>query len=199
MATQNDTALAEDQDLVRAALREPKAYAQIVRRYEAPLTRYVGRMLGGSSPSTEDVLQEVFIKAFLNLNDYDPRRPFSPWIYRIAHNEAVSLLRRKRAEPQLISGEEGRLILDRIAAEEPDAAKKLDAARMDERLQAAIDGLGTRYRDVIVLRFLEEKTYDDISDILELPMGTVATLVSRGKQQLRKALDQSRRDDGTQA
>jgi RNA polymerase sigma-70 factor (ECF subfamily) len=187
MATQNDTALAEDQDLVRAALREPKAYAQIVRRYEAPLKRYVGRMLGGSSPSIEDVLQEVFIKAYVNLHDYDQRRRFSPWLFRIAHNEAHTLLRKQRTEPRVVSGEEGLLLLERMT-EPADARTKLDIARDEERVRAALTDLDERYRDVMILRFLEDKNYEDISDILEMPMGTVATLISRGKQQLRRAL-----------
>ena len=108
-AIKADAPAATDQELVRASLRDPAAYALIVRRYEPPLKRYVGRLLGTSSLQVEDVLQEVFIKAYVNLNDYDQRRPFSPWIYRIAHNEAMTLLRRRRAEPQVISGEEGLL------------------------------------------------------------------------------------------
>jgi len=187
MATQNDTALAEDQDLVRAALREPKAYSLIVRRYEAPLKRYIGRLLGTSSPSIEDVLQEAFIKAYVNLNDYDQRRRFSPWLFRIAHNEAHSLLRKQRTGPRVIPGEEGLLLLERLT-EGNDARTDLDLARDEERVRAALTDLDKRYRDVMILRFLEDRNYEDISDILELPMGTVATLISRGKQQLRRAL-----------
>jgi RNA polymerase sigma-70 factor (ECF subfamily) len=187
MATQNDTALADDQDLVRAALREPKAYALIVRRYEAPLKRYVGRLIGMSNPSIEDVLQETFIKAYVNLNDYDQRRRLSPWLFRIAHNEAHTLLRKQRTASRVISGEEGLLLLERMSAE-TDARSNLDIARDEERVRAALADLDKRYRAVMILRFLEEKNYEDISDILELPMGTVATLISRGKQQLRRAL-----------
>jgi len=179
-----------DQDLVQASLREPEAYALIVRRYELPLKRYVSRLLGAHSAHIEDVLQEVFIKAYINLNDYDQKRRFSPWIFRIAHNEAMSLHRKKRTEPQLISGEEGLLILERIT-DATDAQKNPDAARNEKRLRAAIAGLSRRYRDVIILRYLEERDYEDIADILQLPMGTVATLVSRGKRHLRKALAQS--------
>jgi RNA polymerase sigma-70 factor (ECF subfamily) len=179
-----------DQDLVRASLRDPKMYALIVRRYEPLLKRYVGRLLGARSAHVEDVLQEVFIKAYVNLNDYDQKRRFSPWIFRIAHNEAMSLHRRKRTEPQLISGEEGLLILERMT-EATDVQKNLDVARNEDRLRAAIAGLSRRYRDVIILRYLEERDYEDIADILQLPIGTVATLVSRGKQRLRRTLEQS--------
>jgi RNA polymerase sigma-70 factor, ECF subfamily len=189
-AIKADAPAATDQELVQASLRDPVAYALVVRRYEPPLKRYVGRLLGTASMHVEDILQEVFLKAYVNLNDYDQKRSFSPWIYRIAHNEAMTLLRRKRREPQAIPGEEGLLILDRMAMEGTDAQEKFDAARIEAKLRTAIAGLDRRYRDVIVLRFLEEKSYDEISDILELPMGTVATLVSRGKQHLRKALDQ---------
>lgn len=186
-AAQRNEPVPADQDLVRAALAEPKAYGLIVRRYEGPLKRYVGRLLGTSSQSIDDVLQEVFIKAYVNLHDYDRKRRFSPWIFRIAHNEAISLLRRKRTEPQVISGEEGLLILERMA-EGAQAQADLDSRRDEERLHAALAGLDRRYRDVMILRFLEEKSYEDISDILRMPMGTVATLISRGKQQLRRAL-----------
>ena len=178
-----------DQDLVRASLREPQAYAHIVRRYEAPLKRYVSRLLGEHGAHVEDVLQEVFIKAYVNLNDYDRKRRFSPWIFRIAHNEAMSLHRRKRTEPRFVSGEEGLLLLDRIA-DATDGQRIFDAARDEERLHAAIAGLGARFRDAIILRYLEERDYEDIADILQLPPGTVATLIRRGKERLRKSLEQ---------
>jgi RNA polymerase sigma-70 factor (ECF subfamily) len=74
--------------------------------------------------------------------------------------------------------------------EPADARTNLDIARDEERVRAALTDLDARYRDVMILRFLEEKNYEDISDILEMPMGTVATLISRGKQQLRRALEE---------
>lgn len=176
-----------DAELVESALARPDAFALIVHRYEAPLKRYVRRLLGRSTGTVEDVLQEVFLKVYVNLNDYDRGRPFSPWIYRIAHNEAVSALRRGRNDRLTISGEDG----ERLIAGVMDGAPLQDRAgpeRMEERFMVAVAGLDRRYRDVIVLRFLEEKSYEEISEILELPMGTVATLVSRGRERLRRAL-----------
>src|SRR6476660_3139730 len=75
-----------DNQLVEAALRDHRAYASLVLRYETVLGRYLRRLLGRHLQAVEDVLQEVFIKAYINLNDYDQSRPFGPWIYRIAHN-----------------------------------------------------------------------------------------------------------------
>jgi RNA polymerase sigma-70 factor (ECF subfamily) len=173
-----------EQELVAEALRDRNAYARIVAFYEEPLRRYVRRILGAEAQAAEDVLQEIFIKAYVNLNDYDARRSFTPWIYRIAHNEAVSHLRRKGARPQTVDGEDSELILARLA-DGIDLDKQLAAGATAQAMHAALGELAPRYRDVLVLRYLEEKSYDEISDILQLPPGTVATLINRGLKKLR--------------
>lgn len=178
----------DDRTLVSAALRDRNAFALIVRRFEPPLSRYVRRLLGRSGQSTEDVLQDVFIKAYVNLNDYDRSRPFSPWLYKIAYNEAMSFLRKRRTEPYAISGDEGMRMLQEIL-EDADAPAAVDQSRMETWIHDALAGLDRRYRDVLVLRFLEEKSYDEISEILEIPMGTVATLINRGKKRLKRNLE----------
>ena len=103
-----------DQDLVAAALRERNAYALIVRRWQPVLSRYLRRLLGQSAEAAEDVLQDVFIKVYVNLNDYDRARPFGPWIYRIARNEALSFLRKRKTEPPLVTGEDAQIIIERL-------------------------------------------------------------------------------------
>jgi RNA polymerase sigma-70 factor (ECF subfamily) len=178
----------DDKELVAAALRDRNAFAQIVRRYEAPLARYVQRLLGGTGQSAEDVLQDVFLKVYVNLNDYDRTRAFGPWIYRIAHNEAMSFLRRRSGEAYVISGEEGMLLLDR-ALDGFSALDALDRSRIEAAIRKAIGGLDLRYRDALLLRFLEEKSYEEVADILEIPMGTVATLIDRGRKRLRQSLE----------
>jgi RNA polymerase sigma-70 factor (ECF subfamily) len=179
-----------DRQLVEAALRDRKAYAMIVVQYKHDLGRYVRRLLGRQVQATEDVLQEIFIKAYINLNDYDSSRPFSPWIYRIAHNEAINHLRKRNAEPPTVAGEDAQLILDRIAGTDDPAASWMQH-RTAVEVQKALEGLAPRYRDVLVLRFLEDKTYDDIADILQLPPGTVATYINRGLKQLKAPLQDS--------
>ncbi len=174
--------------LVDAALTDAKAYAMLVRRFEAPLHRYVGRLLDHSRADIDDVLQETFLKAYVNLNDYDRRRAFSPWLYRIAHNEAMNALRGRRREPAAIAGEDAdRLLAALTDGQDPQHA--IDAERRLQQLHAAIAVLEPRYRDALVLRYLEELSYEEISDVLEIPMGTVATLINRGKSRLRRAFD----------
>ena len=170
--------------MVEAVLLDPAAYTQVMARFEHVLSRYVRRLLGQHGGATEDVLQEVFIKAYVNLNDYDRDRPFSPWIYRIAHNEAISYLRKRKSEPQLTGGDDALLIFERIA-DGDDPAQALTRSKDQFALRQALQALEQKYRDVLVLRYLEEKSYDEISDILQLPPGTVATLINRGLKRLR--------------
>jgi RNA polymerase sigma-70 factor (ECF subfamily) len=190
----DDLTSQDDRALVEAALRDRNAYAHLVRRYEPPLMRYVRRLLGPGADSAEDVLQEAFIKAFINLNDYDRSRPFSPWIYRIAHNEAMNFLRKRRIQPPVIGGEDGRLILERLR----DGTLLNENTGPDRinKIATALNGLDQAYRDVLVLRFLEEKGYDDIADILRLPPGTVATRIRRGLARLKVLLQSASVDIG---
>jgi RNA polymerase sigma-70 factor, ECF subfamily len=183
----NAVAPADDRALIEAALRDRNAYAEVVRRYEPVIARYVRRLLGINAQSAEDVLQEIFIKAYVNLNDYDRARPFAPWLYRIAHNEAVSFLRKHNSERHTISGEDALLILERTADGE-DPGVLWQRRRAADEVRQALGGLTGRYRDVLVLRYIEEKSYDEIADILEMPAGTVATLIARGLRQLKDTL-----------
>ena len=185
-----DARAQSDRQLVEATLRDKKAYATIVVRYKHDLARYVRRLLGRKFQATEDVLQDIFIKAYINLNDYDMSRAFSPWIYRIAHNEAISHLRKGNAEPPTVAGEDAQLILDRIAGDDDPSARWMQRRTAGE-IQRALDVLDRRYREVIVLRFLEDKSYDDIADILQLPLGTVATYIRRGLKLLKEPLRDS--------
>ena len=185
--TEADQSSSDDGLLVAAALRDRHAYAALVRRYESVLGRYVRRLLGRHGQSTEDVLQDTFIKAYINLNDYDRSRPFAPWIYRIAHNEAVSYLRKQRGGFQAFDGVDMLLILERVASDD-NPEDNLQNSRTQGDVREALSQLDQRYRDVIVLRYLEEKSYDEIADILQLPPGTVATFIHRGLKQLRTPL-----------
>lgn len=177
-----------DSKLVVAALRDKSAYAELVRRWEGPLARYVRRILGQSGQSTEDVLQDTFIKAYINLNDFDADRPFGPWIYRIARNEAINYLRKKRLEPQLATDGDACLLLERMS-DGVTAQDIYDSSRVDLQIRSAIERMVPRYREALILRYLEEKGYDEISEILGVPGGTVATLINRGTKQLRAALE----------
>lgn len=179
-----------DQELVKAALANKHAFSEIVNRYEAAMRRYVKRLGCKDEDDVNDVLQEIFIKVFVNLNDYDQDLKFSSWLYRIAHNETISFFRKKNIRPNvlLMDKEEAEGIFEHLVDETDfvELAKERFDAQM---VQDALSGLPQKYKEVLVLRFLEEKSYTEISDILKIPEGTVATLINRGKKELKIILE----------
>lgn len=179
-----------DQELVRATLVDRHAFGELVERYEAPLFRYIKRIGCDDSELMKDVLQESFIKAYINLNDYDPSLSFSAWLYRIAHNETINLFRKQKNRPRPVEREADLVLFEKIA-DDLDIEAQSDARLQQNAIQTALGNLDQHYRNVLILRFFEEKSYDEISDILQIPSGTVATYLSRAKQKLKDSLSRS--------
>ena len=177
-----------NEEAARRSLQDKEQFALLIQRFEAPLGRYFERLGVRVREDREDLLQNAFLKAYRNLNSFDPSLSFSSWIYRIAHNEAMSFFRSRRARPQVILGEEGQLLLTELKDEHADASDKAEERLTKHELALGLDAIDAKYRDVLTLRFFEERSYSDISDILELPVGTVATLIHRAKRALRTAI-----------
>lgn len=175
-----------DETVAKEALRTPDAFGILMKRYEAPLSRYIRRISSFPPDETEDILQEAFIKAYRHLREFDGKSKFSSWIYRIVRNQTIDIARKKHVKTS-------------VSIEEHDLADFLrdatdlesDILRKDElsRVESAIRDLPDTYRDALILRFLEEKSYEEIMDILHIPKGTVATLIRRGRALLLKSLE----------
>lgn len=174
-----------DEELVKVVLETPDAYSFLVERYEEKLTRYVLRISGGSKEDVEDTLQDVFISAYKNLNAFDQDLKFSSWIYRIAHNKVISHFRKITARPKTVTYEGDNQLLNILASSE-DLAKELERKYTSQEVRNLLGEMDENYKEVLVLKFLEEKDYKEISDILEKPMGTVATLINRAKKQFKE-------------
>lgn len=176
-----------DEEIVGEALVRKDAFGVLVERYQARLSRYVRRLGVNRKEDTEDILQNVFLKTYRNLNGFDRDLKFSTWIYRIAHNEAMSFFRSRSVRPEGYVIEDGETLLEGLRSSldlARTAEQSLDAARLTHALAA----LEPKYRDAIVLRYFEEREYAEMSDILQIPVGTVATLLSRAKKRLQKLL-----------
>ena len=174
-----------DEELVSLTLTNQDYFYCLVSRYEAKLNRYLGR-LGLNSPSDrEDVLQNTFLKAYRNLNGFNFDFKFSSWIYRITHNESVSFFRRSKGLrfSLSLSPED----LSQLASSE-NMEFNFDFKNKFTEFKKALTNLDSKYKDVIILKFLEDKSYEEISDIIKKPTGTVATLISRGRRELKKQL-----------
>ena len=188
MDTPNETTKT-DQELVLATLLNKHAFSEIVDKYESPIRRYVRRLGCRDDSDVDDVLQNIFIKVFTNLNEYDQDLKFSSWLYRIAHNETISFFRKKNVRPSVLtlSTEDTDRFFELLADDEdPVEIKYLENEASIVR--DVLVGLDLKYREALILRFLEEKSYTEISDILKIPEGTVATLINRGKKILKVVL-----------
>ena len=174
-----------DEEIARRALSDKEAFALLIGRYEAKLARYLERLGVGAREDREDILQNAFIKAYMNLNSFDPALAFSSWMYRIAHNEAMSFFRAKRARPQIILDGAGDTLITEFADEGADPAALAESRLSQGELAKALAAVPSAYRDVLTLRFFEGRSYSEISDILEVPIGTVSTLLYRAKRALR--------------
>ncbi len=178
-----------DEEIVALIRREPAMFGHIIDRYQAKLCRYVMRLGVRSKEDQEDVLQEIFIKVYKNLNSFDTGLSFSSWIYRIGHNEAISWYRKRNVRPEGHLIEEGEDLLHLISTREADSEVQFDERANAEAVSSALEQLDEKYRSALILRFFEHKEYEEISDILKIPVGSVGTLIHRGKQQLLKYID----------
>lgn len=189
-----ENASPKDNELVALALRERAFFGNLVERYETKLERYIMRLGVRDVDDRADVLQEIFIKVYRNLNSFDQSLSFSSWIYRIAHNEAISWYRRQKARPEGYLVAEGDEIVKLISDEEAGAEENFDKQIDKNLLLKALEKIDDKYRDVLVLRYFEGLEYEDIADVLKVPTGTVGTYVHRGKKQLREVLSANKQE-----
>ena len=176
-----------DEQIVVLTLKNQDYYLCLMKRYETKLLNYILKISNINREDAEDILQEVFVKAYQNLNDFDLNFKFSNWIYSIAHNTTISVFRKKKVRPQTISWEDKDLdnILRSTLDVEDASLKKLTY----KHILKIINQLPLKYKDVLILKFEEGKDYREISDILHKPMGTIATLINRAKKSLKQKLE----------
>ena len=173
-----------DENLAFLVLKNQNYFLCIVERYQEKLFYYIKRISNLSPEEIEDLLQEIFIKVYKNLNDFDQSLKFSSWIYRIAHNQVISNFRKTKSRPQII-WDEDKNILENIKSEF-NIEKEIDNDFLKKHVNTILNKLDEKYKEVLVLKFLEEKNYQEISDILKKPTGTIGTLLHRAKKQFLK-------------
>lgn len=186
MITGSECVNKTDEQIVVLTLKNQNYYLCLMKRYEVKLLNYILKISNISREDAEDILQEVFIKAYQNLNDFDLNFKFSNWIYSIAHNATISSFRKKKVRPQTVSWEDkdSNNILESTLDVENTSLQKLTY----KQILKIINRLPLKYKDVLILKFMEGKDYREISDILHKPMGTIATLINRAKKSLKQEL-----------
>lgn len=185
----------EDDVLVEAAIGgEEKAYSQLVDKYERALYFHILKMVKDRG-QVEDLVQEAFVKAFNNLNTYSNNYAFSTWLYRIATNHTIDYLRKKKLQTlsidEPVNTREGEMKMQ-LPDKEAATDRKIIRKQRQEMVRDAIEDLPEKYRKVIEMRHMEEKSYQEIADVLDLPLGTVKAHIFRAREMLYKALKEKR-------
>ncbi len=166
------------------------AFAILVRRYKDPLTSFVYRFLGDWD-ECNDVVQETFVRLYRSKQLYKPVAKFSTWLYTIATNLSRSALRRRKRRNVVFfwkkQDETGERFFD-IADERAGSDEQAESALNAEKIQRALDALPAKYREIIVLRDIQELSYEEIAAITRLNIGTVKSRINRARTQLQDML-----------
>ncbi|MDX1586768.1 MAG: sigma-70 family RNA polymerase sigma factor [Balneolaceae bacterium] len=185
----------EDDVLVKRAMGgDEQAYSELVDKYQRALYFHILKMIKDKE-QVNDLVQEAFVKAFDNLNTYSTNYAFSTWLYRIATNHTIDYLRKKKLKTLSIDepvktrdGEMQMQLEDESAGTDRNIIRK----QRQNIVQNAIDELPPKYRKVIEMRHMEEKSYQEIADVLDLPLGTVKAHIFRARELLYKSLKDKR-------
>jgi RNA polymerase sigma-70 factor (ECF subfamily) len=177
-----------DEQLIPLILEDQNLFVVITSRYKLKLFNYIRRLTNIRDEDAEDLLQDVFLKVYLNLNSFNSQMKFSSWIYAVARNRVISHYRKTSIRPEGHAD-----VLDDQLANQLVASFDLvynhDQKHLQEMINKALYRLKSKYRDVILLKYIEEKSYQEISDIIRKPVGTVGSMLNRAKDELKKNLD----------
>jgi len=193
----------EDYNLVKLALQEgdQKAYANLMGRYRDSVN-YVLLKMVHNIEDAEDLTIEAFAKAFKKLDRYDPQYSFSTWLYKIAINSAIDFIRRQKREKssakktvsidEPFSNKDGDVVEINIQANTLDPEEKYMKEQRKNLVREVVDTLSPRYRTLIELRYFKELSYQEISDELEQPIGTIKAQLFRAREVLNNILRNSK-------
>ena len=190
-----ELASATDQEVVVLARHgHDAAYRELVRRYERPVFSLVYRMVRDRELA-EDLAQETFVKALNAIESYRPEVKFSSWIFKIANNAAIDQLRRRELDTLSLDGSPHAETPEAIEAtalqigdRQETALEEVEARELGGEIETAIARLRPEYRSCILLRHVEGRPYEEIAEILGLPLGTVKTYIHRARNELRLSL-----------
>lgn len=180
---------ADSDELIASRVQQGdvSAFGVLVRRYEEKISRYARRFLF-KGDDIKDVVQEVFLKAYVNIKSFDATRRFSPWLYRIAHNEFINAGRKLKNLP-FFTFDLDTLLPNLISPQS--AQQSIEQREMKELLDKPLAQLSAKYREPLILYYSEELSYKEIADVLKIPIATVGIRLKRGRDMLRKIIPNS--------
>jgi RNA polymerase sigma-70 factor, ECF subfamily len=186
--------LSDQEVVLMARAGREAAYRELIRRYERPIFALLFRMVRDRELA-EDLSQETFIKALNAIESYRPEFKFSSWIFKIANNAAIDHLRRRELDTLSLDGsphaetpEAMQATALQIGARQESPLDTVEAKELGGAIEIAIGRLRPEYRSCILLRHVEGRAYEEIAEMLDLPLGTVKTYIHRARNELRQAL-----------
>jgi RNA polymerase sigma-70 factor (ECF subfamily) len=182
-----DTALTDEEVAVRVQAGEQELFGALMERYEPKLARY-GRKFLANADNIDDIVQDVFISAYQNIQSFDPARRFSPWIYRIAHNAYVNALKKNSHQPIMLFDFDA--LVSHTVYEDPVELER-EQKEVKGMIEECLEKLPAKYKEVLLLRYYEDMDYKEIAEVLEVPTGTVSVRIMRAREALKKAWDAS--------
>jgi len=188
------SSLEDDKLVAKAVAGDQGAYKSLMEKYETPLFFHLLKMVKDKE-QVRDLVQEAFMKAFDNLQSYNTNYAFSTWLYRITTNHAIDYLRKKKLQTtsidEPVKTKEGEMNIQ-LEDEHSGTDRKIIRKQRSDIIHEAIEDLPDKYRVVIKLRHFEELSYDEISEQLDLPLGTVKAHIFRAREMLYKELKDRR-------
>lgn len=182
-----------DYELVKRAVDgDQKAFAELMERYRDAIFFMLLKMVNNRDDA-DDLTIEAFGKAFNRIEQYQPSYAFSTWLFKIASNNCIDFLRKEKKKRMVsldnsISGEDGDEMTFEVRDVEPDPEETLMKGQKAEKMREVVDKLKPRYRELVILRYFKEYSYEEIADELDLPLGTVKAQLFRAREFLSQLL-----------
>ncbi|HPT08359.1 MAG TPA: sigma-70 family RNA polymerase sigma factor [bacterium] len=174
-----------DEQLAVLSLEDQIAFSILVNRYKDKIFNYIKRISSFSDEDVRDILQEVFLKVYLNLNDFDKNLKFSSWIYSIARNQVISSYRKFKVRPESKSVVIDENIIKKFVFDF-NIENEIDNKLTNKIIFDVFNSIKPKWKEILILKFFEEKDYNEISDIILKPVGTVASMMNKAKKEFKK-------------
>ncbi len=165
--------LTDEEIVEKVRSNDRDLYAVIIDRYKGKLERYATNIIHDKDGASH-IVQDSLVKAYINLNGFNTKKKFSSWIYRIVHNEAMNVIKKYQKEVPILD--------DFDFESDEDITKDYEQKEMSTYVEKCLGSIPLIYSEPLSLYYLDEKSYEEISDILRIPMGTVAIRMSRAKK-----------------
>lgn len=174
-----------------------QAFERIIDKYEIKLFSYISKITNKEVQEIENILQEIFLKVFYKINQYNQKYCFSTWLYKITYNYTIDYYKKHKKEEENIiffsknneEDQDNTKLIEGIIDSDANILDNINKKEFKVELNKILNKLSKQKKEIIILKFFENLSYDEISDILEIPPWTIWTIINRTKKDLKKDLE----------